>query len=137
LLGEAWLETAVRSFYATQDTRTPLVAAFIQVISFILLAWLFSLWIGLPGIPLAAALTFTTQAIVLLSILNRKFPGLLKMEGTLFRSVVAAISGGVIAYAGMHFSPFSAPLTALVSLAFGTLAALPLIWKEIRLLLHL
>ena len=42
LLGDTWLETAVRSFYANQNTRTPLVAAFIQAVSFFLLAWLFS-----------------------------------------------------------------------------------------------
>jgi len=55
LLGDAWLETAVRSFYANQNTRTPLAAAAIQAVLFVLLAWLFSSWIGLPGIPLAAA----------------------------------------------------------------------------------
>ncbi|MBE3067803.1 MAG: hypothetical protein IMZ73_10340 [Chloroflexi bacterium] len=137
LLGDAWLETAVRSFYANQNTRTPLVAAFVQAVLFILLAWLFSSWIGLPGIPLAAAVTFTTQAIVLLSLQNRKFPGLLNMEGTLVRAVLAAIAGGLVAYAGMRFLPLSALLAALVALAAGTAAALPFIWKEVRLLLHL
>jgi putative peptidoglycan lipid II flippase len=137
LLGDAWLETAVRSFYANQNTRTPLVAAFVQAVLFVFLAWLFSRWIGLPGIPLAAAVTFTTQAIVLLSLQNRKFPGLLNMEGTLVRAVLAAIAGGLVAYAGMRFLPLSALLAALVALAAGTAAALPFIWKEVRLLLHL
>jgi putative peptidoglycan lipid II flippase len=127
----------VRSFYANQNTRTPLVAAFIQAVSFVLLAWLLSNWIGLPGIPLAAAATFTTQAIVLLSFQNRKFPGLLNMDGTLVRAVLAAIAGGLVAYAGMRFLPFSAILSALVALAAGSAAALPFIWKEARLLLHL
>jgi len=137
LLGDAWLETAVRAFYANQNTRTPLVAAFVQAVSFILLAWLFSGWIGLPGIPLAAAITFTIQAVVLLSLQNRKFPGLLNMDGTFVRAVLAAIAGGLVAYAGMRFLPFSALFAALVSLAGGTAAALPFIWKEVRLLLRL
>jgi putative peptidoglycan lipid II flippase len=137
LLGDAWLETAVRSFYANQDTRTPLVAAFFQVVSFILLAWLFSTWIGLPGIPLAAALTFTTQAVVLLSLQNRKYPGLFNMQGTLERALLAALAGGLVAYAAMTFLPVSAILAALVALACGALAALPFIWKEARLLLQL
>jgi putative peptidoglycan lipid II flippase len=137
LLGDAWLETAVRSFYANQNTRTPLVAAFIQAVTFILLAWLFSLWIGLPGIPLAAAITFTTQAIVLLSLQNRKFPGLLNMEGTLGRALLAAVAGGLVAYVAMRFLPLSAVLASLVGLVAGTGAALPFIWKEARLLLHL
>ncbi|MEW6092772.1 MAG: lipid II flippase MurJ, partial [Chloroflexota bacterium] len=102
LLGDSWLETAVRSFYANQNTRTPLAAAFAQVVAFVLLAWLLSRWIGLPGIPLAAAITFTTQAVVLLSLLNRKFPGLLDLRGTLPRAVVAALLGGLAAWAGVR-----------------------------------
>jgi hypothetical protein len=37
----------------------------------------------------------------------------------------------------MRFLPLSALVAALVALAAGTAAALPFIWKEIRLLLHL
>jgi putative peptidoglycan lipid II flippase len=127
----------VRAFYANQNTRTPLVAAFIQAVSFILLAWLFSGWIGLPGIPLAAAITFTAQAIVLLSLQNRKFPGLLNMGGTLVRAILAAIAGGLVAYTGTRFLPIPALLAALVGMVGGAVVTLPFIWKEIRLLLHL
>jgi putative peptidoglycan lipid II flippase len=137
LLGDAWLETAVRSFYANQNTRIPLVAAFTQVIAFIILAGLFSRWIGLPGIPLAAAIAYTTQAIVLLILLNNKFPGLLDMRGTLPRSILAAILGGSAAFIGMRFLPISPLLAAMVGLSAGFLLALPIIWKEIRLLLRL
>ncbi|MGZ6347350.1 MAG: lipid II flippase MurJ, partial [Anaerolineales bacterium] len=137
LLGDAWLETAVRSFYANQNTRTPLVAAFIQVVSFILLAWLFSTWIGVPGIPLAAAVTFTTQAVVLLFLQDRKFPGLFDMKGTLVRALLAAIVGGLVAFAVLHFIPLSPILAALGSLVCGAVATLPFIWKEARLLLQL
>jgi putative peptidoglycan lipid II flippase len=137
LLGDVWLETAVRSFYANQNTRTPLIAAFLQAISFVLLAWLFSAWIGLPGIPLAAAITFSTQAVVLLTLQNRKFPGLMNMDGTLVRAVLAAVSGGLVAYGIIQFLPFSEVITTLVGLAVGTATALPFIWKEARLLLHL
>jgi putative peptidoglycan lipid II flippase len=137
LLGDTWLETAVRAFYANQDTRTPLVAAFIQATLFILLAWLLSGWIGLPGIPLAAAVTFTAQAIILLLIQNRKYPGLLNMGGTLVRAALAAIAGGLVAYAGTRFLPIPALFAALVGLASGAVVTLLFIWKEIRLLLHL
>jgi putative peptidoglycan lipid II flippase len=137
LLGDAWLETAVRSFYANQNTRTPLVAAFIQVATFILFAWLFSAWIGLPGIPLAAAVTFTTQAVVLLMLQNRKFPGLFNLQGTLVRSLLAAAVGGGVAYAALSYLPLSPILAAVGALVFGAAAALPFIWKEARLLLQL
>jgi putative peptidoglycan lipid II flippase len=137
LPGDAWLETAVRSFYANQNTRTPLAAAAIQAVSFFGLAWLLSRWIGLPGIPLAASLTFTAQAIVLHLLLNRKFPGLLDMRGTLPRALLAALASGLIAWLGTAFLPLSPLLAALVGLAAGLAAALPLIWKELRLLLKL
>jgi putative peptidoglycan lipid II flippase len=137
LLGDAWLETAVRSYYANQNTRTPLVAAFAQVVAFVFLAWLLSRWIGLPGIPLAAAITFTTQAVVLLSLLNRKFPGLLDLRGTLPRAVIAALLGGLMAWAGIRFLPLASLFAALVALGAGLVIALPFIWKEVRMLLRL
>ena len=38
LIGDTWLEVAVRSFYAHQNTRTPLIAAFGQAAAFVLLS---------------------------------------------------------------------------------------------------
>ncbi len=52
LVGESWLEVAVRSFYANQNTRTPLVAAFLQAVAFFLLSLLLRPLVGLEGIPL-------------------------------------------------------------------------------------
>jgi putative peptidoglycan lipid II flippase len=137
LLGDTWLETAVRSFYANQNTRTPLVAAMIQASSFMVMAWALSTWIGLPGIPLAAAITFTIQAFILLSLQNRKFPGLLIMDGTLFRSVLASVVGGGVAYFAMRTLPFTPLLSTLLALIIATGVVIPLIWKEVRLLLHM
>jgi putative peptidoglycan lipid II flippase len=137
LLGDTWLEVAVRSFYANQNTRTPLVAAAIQAVCFFGLAWLLSLWIGLPGIPLAAAITFTTQALVLHVLLNRKFPGLLAVGGTLLRAALAAVVGGLVAYAGTVLLPFPPVFATLIALALGLGAALPFLWKEARLLMQL
>jgi len=137
LLGDVWLETAVRSFYANQNTRTPMVAAFIQAILFVLLAWLLSSRIGLPGIPIAAAITFTFQAIVLLSIQNHSFPGLLSMDGTLVRSVLGAITGGLVAFVVNRYLPLPAIAAATVAIVVGAGSVLPFIWKEIRLLAQL
>lgn len=137
LLGDSWLETAVRGFYANQNTRTPLVAALAQAAGFVLLGYLLSRWLGLPGIPLAAALSFTTQGVVLLTLLDRRFPGLLRMNGTLLRSLLAAAAGGLAAWLVMRFLPLSSLPAALAGLLAGLLAALPLIWKELRMLFHL
>jgi len=137
LVGDTWLEVAVRSFYANQNTRIPLVAAFSQVVSFIVLSLLLRPLIGLPGIPLAAALTFTTQAVVLLSLQNMRFPGLLSMKGTLIRTVLGAAAAGILVLLLVHFLPFSPLINSLVAILAGAVAALPFIWAELRLLFRL
>ena len=86
LVGDTWLEVAVRSHYANLDTRTPLIAAFLQVIGLRPACLVLPRWIGLPGIPLAAAITFTTQAVALLLRMNRRFPGLLDVGSTAWRA---------------------------------------------------
>jgi putative peptidoglycan lipid II flippase len=137
LVGDTWLEVAVRSFYANQNTRTPLIAAFIQVVAFVVLSLILTPVIGLAGIPLSAALTFTTQAIVLLRILNRRYPGILQIGTTVPRSLAAALIAGAVALAIINFLPLAALLTALTALAVGVLAALPFIRSEVKLLLKL
>ena len=137
LVGDTWLEIAVRSFYANQNTRTPLVASALQAVAFVVLAMILSRIIGLAGIPLAAALTFTTQAIILLTILNRRFPGLLQMDKTVVRAIAAASVAGIATASLMHFLPLSSILATLSGLTVGGLIALAIVWPEIRLLFKL
>jgi putative peptidoglycan lipid II flippase len=137
LVGDTWLEVAVRSFYANQNTRTPLVAAFLQVIAFVTLSLILTRIIGLAGIPLAAALTFTTQALVLLTLLNRKFPGLLRMDQTWVRAVASAATAGLVTAGLMFILPLSALLAAVIALAVGGAAALVIVWPDLRLLFNL
>ena len=137
LVGDTWLEVAVRSFYANQNTRTPLIAAFLQVVTFITLSLILTRFIGLAGIPLSAALTFTTQALVLLTLLNRKFPGLLRLDRTGVRAVAAAVAAGAIALSVTFFLPLSSLLSALVALVFGGAIALVIVWRDVRLLFQL
>lgn len=137
LVGDTWLEVAVRSFYANQNTRVPLVAAFLQAVSFVVLSLLLIPVLGLAGIPLSAAITFTTQAVALLSLLNRRFPGLLSMGSTAWRAPLSAAAGGAAALALLALLPLG-PLTGgIAALLAGGLAALPLIWPEARLILRL
>lgn len=137
LVGDTWLEVAVRSFYANQNTRTPLLAAFIQAVVFVVLSLILSPMIGLAAIPLSAALTFTTQAIVLLSILNRRYPGVLQIGSTIPRAVLSALVAGAAALSIIRIQPLSTVLTTLLALVVGGSLALPFIWSEIRLLLKL
>ena len=137
LVGDTWLEVAVRSFYANQNTRTPLAAAFLQAVSFVILSLVLTPVLGLAGIPLAAAITFTTQAVVLLSLLNRRFPGLLRLGSTTWRAPLSAVTAGGLALALVSLLPLGPLMGSLSALAIGGLAALPFIWPEARLMLRL
>jgi putative peptidoglycan lipid II flippase len=137
LLGDTWLEVAVRSFYANKDTRTPLVAAFLQVVTFVILSLILMPIIGLAGIPLSAALTFTTQAIILLTILNRRFPGLLNMDKTVLRAITSAVIAGIVTSGLIYVLPFSGLLTTLVALSAGGVAALAIVWPEAKQVFNL
>jgi putative peptidoglycan lipid II flippase len=134
LVGDCWLEVAVRSFYAHQDTRTPLLAAFCQAAAFVILSLLLTPFIGLAGIPLAAALTFTVQALVLLALLNRRFPGMLQVGVTAWRAVPAGLLAALLAVGVLHILPLSVLPGTLLALTAGVLVSLPLVWPELRLL---
>ncbi len=137
LVGDTWLEVAVRSHYANLNTRTPLVAAFFQVSVFIVLALVLPRWVGLPGIPLAAAITFTSQALVLLLLMNRRYPGLLDVRTTAARALAAAIASGIVGSLALHFLPLGPLLTSIAGLVAGAAVAAPLVWREVRMLMRL
>jgi hypothetical protein len=86
---------------------------------------------------LAAAVTFTVQAVVLLALLSRRFPGLLQIGNTATRALAAALLAGGTSIVLQRYLPVSGLLAALVALVAGTLIVLPVIWRELRLLLSL
>jgi peptidoglycan biosynthesis protein MviN/MurJ (putative lipid II flippase) len=137
LVGDTWLEVAVRSHYANLNTRTPLIAAAIQVSCFVPLSAVLSSQFGLAGIPLAAAITFTLQALGLLVLLNRKYPGLLELGPTVLRAFGGAAAAGLAVAIVLQYSSISNPIAAILGLVTGGLAALPFIWRELRLFMRL
>ncbi len=137
LTGHTWLEVAVRSFYAQQNARTPLIAAFLQAIAYILLAYLLPRWVGHSGLALADTFSFTGQALLLLFLLNRAHPGILALGGTLMRASLGALIGGGLAYSMLQLVPLSLIPLSLGALAAGGLVALPFIWTEVKLLVRL
>ena len=137
LVGDAWLEVAVRSYYANPNTRTPLASAFVQVVAFVVISLVLSPIIGLAAVALAAALTFTTQSVVLLLILNRRFPGLLRVRGTALRAVLAAACAGCVTIVLHSYLPLPSIPAALAALVVGAVVAVPFIFREIQLLLNL
>lgn len=136
LAGHSLLEIAARAFYAQQDARTPLLASMLMAITFIISAFLLSRLFGAAGIGLANSFAFTGEALFLLFLLNRRFPGLLRVGRTLIRALLASAGGGTMVYALMRLDLPVLPLT-MGALIAGGLVALPFIWPEVKLLMKM
>lgn len=136
LVGHSLLEISARSFYAQQDARTPLYAAALNAAAYILFAVLLSRQLGAPGIALANTLAFTGEALLLLYLLNRRFPGILQVGRTLGRVATAAAGGALVILTLMNLSLPAFPL-ALGALVVGGVAVTPFIWPEMKLLIKL
>jgi putative peptidoglycan lipid II flippase len=142
LIGHALLEVAARSFYGQQDARTPLYAAAVNAVAYTVLAiGLSRLW-GFLGIALANSIAFTSEAVLLFWLLNRRMPGVFRLEHLLLRVAPAAILGGLAAYGLIVLieprsgSTLVSVMVGLAALAVGGLVALPFIWPEVRSLLR-
>ncbi len=137
LMGHTWLEVGVRSFYALQNAKIPLLAAALQVVTYLALAFGLSRSIGPAGLALADTLTFTGEALLLLFLLNRRFPGLLQVGGTFTRVASAAAVAGGLAFLLMRFLPLPLILSTSGALALGALFVLPFAWTEMKMLIRL
>ncbi|HWQ45587.1 MAG TPA: lipid II flippase MurJ, partial [Longilinea sp.] len=135
-------------FYARKRVWFPFMAALLNLGVFFLLAGvLFKPW-GAQGISLGDSLAFTSEAIILLSILVYQlrreqnvhlFEGDKQLWGTLFRGLVAAIVGGGCTWLVLHFGGQILPelVLGIAAMGIGLAAALPLVWKEVKVFLNL
>jgi putative peptidoglycan lipid II flippase len=139
LTGQCLMELAVRSFYARQDAITPMITAVINFGVYFVLVVLLSRWLGVPGISLADSLAFTSQAILLLVLLNRGLIQRLSPGWSVWRAIASAIIGGaaVFAVSSLPQAARQPLLMAVMALGAGGFVALLPIIKEIRLLLRL
>jgi len=119
-----------------QDARTPLCAAALKALAYILLAVPLSRQLGHSGIALANSLAFSGEALFLPYLLNRKLPGILRVETTLLRVVGVSAAGMVLVYGLMRLPLPTFPVT-LAALVVGGFAVLPFIWSEVKLLIKL
>jgi peptidoglycan biosynthesis protein MviN/MurJ (putative lipid II flippase) len=130
------LELAVRAFYAQQNARVPLFTAAFRFCAFILLGALFLGPLGVAGVALADSLAVTCEAMILLFLLSRQVPGLLRVGGTLVRATLVSLGAALLVYALLQL-PFPAFLMSLASLAAGGLLVLLFILPEVKLLIKL
>lgn len=136
LMGHALMEVAARAFYAQQNARTPLVAAVLTSTTFIVLAAILGPRLGAPGFGLANAIAYTGQALGLLYLISRRFPGVFSLNSTLVRVILATGLAALVCYAIMRL-PFPGLYLSVLSLAIGCVVVLPFIWKEVKLLVKL
>lgn len=132
LTGHALLEIASRSFYAQQDARVPLYAAAVNTGVFIAMAVALTSAIGAGGIALAGTLAFSGEALLLLWLLARRYPGLMRSGSTLMRTGLATVAGGGLIFALMRWAPISQLVSALAGMTLGMMIALIFILPELR-----
>lgn len=138
LFGQCLKEVIARTFYARQDAITPLWTAGLNLALYALVASQLSRLLGAVGISLADAIAFTAEALLMLWLFNRRLQAHLRLTPTLLRALGAGLLGGVATYSLMRVDmPGPLALAAVIAMAVGVLIALPVVWKELRLLVRL
>jgi putative peptidoglycan lipid II flippase len=139
LLGHSVVELGVRSFYARQNAKVPMLVSGLGLLIYIGLAILFMGPLASGGIALANSISYSIQALILIVILNRQLPEHFRLGGTFLRGLLAALAGGLCAW--LVFSVLPIPISTLFlsvgAIGVGVLAAAIPIIPEIKQLVHL
>ncbi len=139
LTGFSIQEIAARSFYARKEPMFPLYAVILRLVMFIGIGYLgitFFKPIGAPIIAFAE-IALLIESIILFGWLSKRTHEPIIVWGAVVKGLIAAVIGGVTAYALAVYIPGSAVVTALLGMTIGGLICLPIIWSEIKLLLKL
>ncbi|HEY3343938.1 MAG TPA: murein biosynthesis integral membrane protein MurJ [Anaerolineaceae bacterium] len=137
VIAHSLLEVASRGFYAQQEARIPLFASGLCTLAYGLLTLLLAGPLGVPGIALANTLAFSGEALLLIVLLGRRLPGKFHWGSTLLRTALGAAAAGLLMAVVMNVLPIPPVFLAVFAAALGGLAALPFIWREMRLLVRL
>ncbi len=113
-----------------------MIAAGINAAMYIILAFTLSNLIGFAGIATANTIAFTIEALLLLYLLNRKYPGILRSAKTIARIMAGCVVTSGLLYLYMQL-PFNSLILSISGMALGALINIPIIWPEIRLLLSI
>jgi putative peptidoglycan lipid II flippase len=139
LAGYAIQEVLVRSFYARKEAIVPLYGVLIRIVVYLslgLLAVFYFPTIGAPAVALAE-IAITLEAVILYVWINRKLDEKVIVWSALWRGALAAIVSGAVTFFVASFLPGPGYISAIVGMVIGGLAALPIIYSEIRQLFQL
>ncbi len=139
LLGHSLVELGVRSFYARQNARVPMMVSGLGLLMYIGLAVTLISPLGAGGIALANSISYSIQGLLLFVLLNRTLPQKFNMGNTLLRSLLSGIGAGLGVWLMLSVLPI--PLSPLflsvVGMTVGGLIGVIPIWPEIRSLVNL
>lgn len=98
----ACVRTLVAAFFATGDTRTPVVVSLLDLAVLVGLAWGLTGPLGHVGVALAVTGSSIAQMLLLWVALHRKLQGTRTLEvlGSALRTTLASVAGGAAAYFG-------------------------------------
>jgi putative peptidoglycan lipid II flippase len=139
LTGFTIQEVASRSFYARKEPYQPLYGVGIRLVIFLTIAIIGITYFSDIGAPVIAfaEIAVLFEAIILLGWMSQRLREPFHTRSAVTKGLIAALIGGVTAYALAVKVPGSAALTALLGMVIGGLICLPIIWSEIKLLLKL
>lgn len=101
---------AARSFYAQQDTKTPLYISFFSIGLNVALAIILSMHLdmGAYGLAWAQSIVAMLEVVILFSVMGRRMPKLFSLSfiNSLFKMIFAATMAGVVCYMTVRILPF-------------------------------
>jgi putative peptidoglycan lipid II flippase len=139
LTGYTVHEIAARSFYARKEPWFPFFAVLLRIVIFFILGGAGVVYLRSVGAPMLAfaEIALLVEAIFLFSLLSWRMHEPLRVGGSITRGLAAALVGGASAYGLAVYVPGGAVTTALLGMSVGGIVALVIVWKDVRLLLHL
>lgn len=105
IIGHSVVELFVRSFYALQKPKFPLIGAVATLIVFIVLGLVLSPALQAQGIAAANTLAYSLQAVLLLVVLNPHLASKLNLSKSFLRGILGALVGGGVAFAVLAWAP--------------------------------
>lgn len=134
IVGHSLVELFVRSFYALQKPRVPLLGSAFTLVVFILFGIVLSPLLEAVGIASANTIAYTLQAILLLVLLSKAMPAPFRLGGSFLKSLLAAAIGGAAAYALVNYAPVLAGtlIGAVAAFGVGILLAGLVLFRDLR-----
>ena len=139
LVGYAIQEVLSRAFYARKEALVPLATIFVRFGLYLvggLIVLNFFPQLSAIGLALAE-LAVVVEAGLMLYLMRARLQEGVSALPSLGRGLLAAIIGGASAYLIALYLPGDAIITAIIGMLVGAGIAIPIIWKEVRLLFNL